>query len=112
MVAAGGPIVPASKNALTVLFEVIVDALDGDKRLAQTRAVASYAINSLRLLEVWMHNCAGQPAACMQTGCHGPDCDVCDPAGDCAPVGLSEGRELPFFDPAMIPTVRPPPAQR
>jgi len=106
------PIVPVSQNALTAPFEVIVDALDGDTRLAQTRVVGSYAVNSLRLLEVWLHSCAGQPAACVQTDCHGPQCDVCQPAGDCTEVGLSEGRDLPFFDPAMIPMVKAAPSAK
>jgi len=100
------PIVPVSQHALNAPFEVIIDALDGDMRLAQTRVVASYAVNSLRLLEVWMHSCAGQPAACVQANCHGPECDVCDPVGECDPAGLSEGRELPFFDPAVLPAVK------
>jgi hypothetical protein len=104
------PIVPSSAHALDSEFEVIVEALASGSRLAQTRAVSGYALNSLRVLEVWLHTCTGHASfVCAEDACHGPDCTRCDSLGGCEAVGTTDPTLLPAFSSSESPISRPPP---
>jgi EGF-like domain len=105
------PIFPRAEDSISKPFEAIVDALAGDERLAQTRAISSYVPNSLRVLEVWLHACPEheQGFVCAADDCHGQECEICAVDGSCEAVGVTDPRDLPAFNPKEVPTEALPP---
>jgi cysteine-rich repeat protein len=90
------PITPSSSAAASKPFEVIVDALAGEQRLAQARVIASYALNTRRVLEVQVYACtAAVGAACAPDDCHGESCLSCGMTRSCEPVRVVDPSELP-----------------
>lgn len=98
------PIVPSSAQATDKRFEVIVDALAEERRLTQVRAISSYQVNSLRILEVWLTAC---PDACADDDCHGEACQSCE-LGECQPVRVWEPGDLTVYKVGDAPVTTPP----
>lgn len=105
------PIVPSSPGSVAKRFEVIADALAGDDRLAQARAVSSYERDALRVLELWLYRCAGHDTGfvCASDNCHGTECETCSTSGNCQPVPWSDPEALPVFSATKTPVAKAPP---
>ncbi len=102
------PIVPGDPEDERKRFEVVVEAMDGQRVLAQQRAVTGFVAGGLRLLEVWLYTCPGEDALhCLQPGCEHDGCAVCQLDGNCGSSVIARER-LPAFDVAESPVSRPP----
>ncbi|HEX6241319.1 MAG TPA: calcium-binding EGF-like domain-containing protein, partial [Polyangiales bacterium] len=95
------PILPSSVAAESKDFEVVIEALQGDQVLAETRAVSGFVPGEWRLLEVALFMCPRAPTlpACAPAGCHALECQLCTPLGECAPIERIEPTTQPAFDP-------------
>jgi cysteine-rich repeat protein len=101
------PLVPTSSGASAKLVEIIVDVVDaGGRRIAQARSLSSYAINNLRVLELWAYSCAAtQAGACAPDDCHGELCTTCSADGMCTRVAYAAPDALPIFSTTDSPSV-------
>ncbi len=107
------PITPSPGAKLDRQLEVVVDALAGEKVLAQTRATVVFVENEHRLLEVYLYVCPGhtpdEGPVCAPDGCTGDACKVCSPTGTCEAVLLSPTTKLTPADASRKPQNKPPP---
>lgn len=89
------PIFPSSDEAIDKPFEVVVEALADGIRLTQSRVIAAYARDTLRILPLDLHECrTAQNGACSPDDCHGEACLTCGADGSCQPVGITDPEQL------------------
>jgi hypothetical protein len=108
------PITPSTSASVGNQLELVVDALAGEKVVAQTRAIASFVKNERRLLEVYLYACPGhtldEGPVCAHAGCQAAACEVCSPAGICEPVVPSVTTVLTPMLARQVPQNKPPPS--
>jgi hypothetical protein len=94
------PVLPHQPEDAFKQFEVVVEALDGARVLAQTRAIASFVPGEKRLLDLTLYSCpdTGSGVSCASSACSGMACDVCTAERACAPVIPLRPSDLRPFD--------------
>jgi hypothetical protein len=96
-------VVPSSESRASRLFEVIVDALDGEGAvLVQARALTGFVLREQRVLVLTLSGCGTNPLGfvCEQdSSCLGPTCTTC--AG-------ARCTETPLANPAELTTLSSP----
>jgi hypothetical protein len=89
------PIFPSSDDAIDKPFEVVVDALADGVRISQSRVIAAYARNTLRILPLALYACShADGSACASDDCHGETCLTCGAGGTCEPVSITDPEQL------------------
>ncbi|HEX6240187.1 MAG TPA: hypothetical protein VFZ61_04820 [Polyangiales bacterium] len=89
------PILPRVSSDAFKEFEIVVDALQGERVLAQTRAVSGFVPRDRRVLTLTLYACPGPEPVCSDPSCSGDSCTVCAPNGQCVPVTRVDPSELP-----------------
>lgn len=90
------PITPRNRADSIKEFEVVVEALAGERVLAQTRAIAAFVPNEHKVLALTLFVCPGHEPGytCSDAACQGEDCSVCARDGTCVPVGTHRPEDL------------------
>lgn len=86
------PIFPRKGSDESREFQVIVEALEDDQVLAETRALARFAAGRHKRLDLELYLCPDHEPGfvCADATCRGEDCAVCSKRGSCEPVGTLE----------------------
>ena len=82
------PITPRSPDDDSARFEVVVQALEDGRVLAETRAITAFKPKAHRTLKVRLFGCPGQAPGytCAELDCQGEGCKVCAANGECVSV--------------------------
>lgn len=94
------PVFPRNPGDASKQFEVVVEALQDARVLAQARAVTTFAPNRHVLLGMPLFLCPGhEPGFVCASDCRGSDCTVCTEAGTCVQVSQVDADSLPDLRP-------------
>jgi hypothetical protein len=105
------PITPSKLEYSARTFEVVVEALDVEKKvLVQSRAITNFVVNAWRVLNVPISVCEGHAVEegflCnTDSACHGDSCSTCV-EGSCQPVTVTPSDRLPAWEAPLEECVR------
>jgi len=94
------PVLPRRREDEYKQFEVVVDALAGERVLAQTRRITRFLPGELGELELSIEACpeATASAVCAEEGCRGLACKVCASSGQCVEVEETKPKQVTRID--------------
>jgi hypothetical protein len=88
------PVIPVNGVDDGAYFEVVVDALQGEEVLAQTRGITRFDVRAWRRFPLLIAACTDKAICESDAECHGIGCSLCDPARGCVQVTVTDPRSL------------------